>query len=124
VTGGEQPFRDKGRLPAGQHRVRLSPFLVFRGFQQAQPGPDGHLVTGHEAEDRRHVVRADGRHAAAAPLRRAHRRAVVPVGEPQHHRAEDALLSQVVGDPGVDRAQVFADRDRAGPGGGAGQCAH
>ncbi len=58
-------------------------------------------------------MRADRRHAGAAPLRRRQRRAVAGLGEPEHHRAEDAVAGQVLADPGLDRAKVLADRDCA-----------
>ena len=122
-VGGQQPRRLERRPPACDQRRRASSFLLLGRGQQAQPGPDAHLVPGGEAGDRRHVVRADRGHAVRSPLARRQRRAVGPLGEPEHHGAQHAVVRQVGPDPGGDGAQVLADGQGAGGAGLAARAA-
>ena len=120
----DQSFRRERIQPTGDQLLRVLPFQILGEFQQAQTRPYGHLLAAEERADRRQVMRADGGHAAGPPVLRAQRRAVRFAGEPEHVGAEDAAVGQVLPDPRVHRAEVLADRQRAGPRGLAGQRAH
>ena len=61
-------------------------------------------------------MRGHGGQAQRAPVLRSDRDVAVPVPlEPQHGGAEDPAVSQVVPHPRLDRAEVLADDERAGP---------
>ena len=60
-------------------------------------------------------MRRHRRQDQRAVLLRGQRRAVHVPLEPQHRRAEDPALGQVVAHPRLDDAEVLADDDRAGP---------
>ena len=88
--------------------------LVDRTCQQSQRIPQAHMLIGQITGSRRQVVRGHRRQAVfAPPLGRQRAAGSVAVEfEPQNRGTQYATRAQIVADPRLDRAEIFADHQR------------